>query len=1373
MYPNLFTNKKLVRSLLATTGIAAFGGVAASAGTFQTDFNSGVPPAGSQIYGSATTYNHSTGGVNNSGVLKLTTNVNSHQSTFVIDDIDAGAAIGGFDATWKMRIGGGSGTPADGVSFVFGKFGADLGGADDTTWGEEGPGAGSIEGLTVVFDIYNNGSSEAPAIDLKWNGVEVATRKFPIATLRSGTAFWDVKVHVDTDGTLDLVYNNQIIYTNVPIFQPTAGRFAFGARTGGLNENQFVDDLSITTVPASGPYIRSLSPAGPGAHPEGLVAVQVVDFTTQVNPASIVLKFDDVTVTPIVSKEGDVTTIAYNHPGVLETNSTHSWSLTYADNAPTPNVNTTGASFSVGTFPTIPAEYAVSSVDTTKPGFKTRVYQMPVARTPGDVNTIAAAERAIAGGYIDPATGTTYANTADLTAVGTDGFFVDENVINWSEEAGGIERGSFTTTSTPPSTDEPVPGIPGAPGTDNYVAETWMYLDLKAGAYRFIVNSDDGFRFSTARGVGDVTGQVLGSFNGGKGASDVAFDFAVTQDGFYPFRLLWWEGGGASNLELIMIDTATGQKVLINDATAPVKSYRETTDTSPYVSRVSPEPGQNFNAPDTDITVQITDGATQVNAGSLTVQLDGTDLVGTSSKANGVTTFTRTGSLSTLLAPGAHTGRIIYSITEGGNAVTVTNEWTFSVVQYGVIPVANKVQTGSATGAGFIAKVHQLARTANTTQGDSDRFPGDGNRMPRPEVQLAEGYINTSTGQPFPNVAIPDADADFIFSIPGVLNFNTGLTGTAPNRTLTTGNSGVFGTDEPMPGLGAAGDTERAALSNGGLDNYVAEFTTYLDLKAGSYLFAFNSDDGFIASSAPDVHDTLGTLLGFFNGGRGNANPIPQPTGNPNPTPGANTGNTVFAAVVPADGVYPIRVLYWQGGGGVNAEFFSIDKKSGIQTLVNDTGNGGITAFDTYSGPARAYAKYHVTPTPWDHLQQQAAVAALKFWGRTPNSVDATDIYNWTDTAATTLAIVRPFADTPIGAVFANAAGKTIRMLLNDSEVTPTSTTAGAETTVSYKPSAPLPSGSTNKASLIYEDTTNSWTFTVQNYVEVPATAAKPVSAANAADRGFKAKVVQSTSGRPGGNTVAAAEAHLTGTPANVAIAGPEADGSYIVPGIINWSDRKNTGGTGVDVGNFQDNTLTGWPLPEFADEPIPGIPGTGTTSRDNIAAEITAYLDLPAGYQKFGINGDDGWAVSVATSGQTDGQVLFSINRGAGAADLPFSFTVPQAGLYPIRIVWYEGGGDGNLEFFTYAEDGSKVPVNGADPRAIKAYHKISGGEPAPQLAIEHVGGNVVITWTNGGTLQATTDLSANPVTWVDVSTTGTYTEPPNADAKFFRVVR
>jgi hypothetical protein len=179
------------------------------------------------------------GGVDDSGVLKLTTAENGLQGAFFVEEIDPGQTVYGFEVGFKALVGGGTTPPADGFSF---NFGNDI---PDAVFGEEGNGLG----ITVAFDIYDNGGGEAPAIDIKFEGNTVASNKSSIDLIRTGDAFVDVILRLESDGTMDVIYNGRVVHYNVQI--PgwegiDGGRVAFGGRTGGLNENQFIDDLTIS-----------------------------------------------------------------------------------------------------------------------------------------------------------------------------------------------------------------------------------------------------------------------------------------------------------------------------------------------------------------------------------------------------------------------------------------------------------------------------------------------------------------------------------------------------------------------------------------------------------------------------------------------------------------------------------------------------------------------------------------------------------------------------------------------------------------------------------------------------------------------------------------------------------------------------------------------------------------------------------------------------------------------------------------------------------------------------------------------------------------------------------------------------------------------
>jgi hypothetical protein len=1417
--PKLLT-PRVLGSAVAGLGLCLLTGSEARAGTFTSDFTGGIP-AGLNIYGSATAYDHTSGG-NTGGCLKLTSTDGSQNSGMWIDDLDAGQTIGGFDATFDLYIGSGNG--ADGFSFYFGDF------ADNAGTSEEGP---TITGLTVVFDVYNNGGTpaEAPAIDVKWDGVTVfhrlvgatgtATPASPLgtattirsqATTGGAAVWWPVKIHADTDGTLDVVYNNVVVVSNLPVFRaltaaPTRGpayRFGMGARTGGSTDNHWVDNLNITTVPQDArsgqPFLSSIQqvPVGANAGAAGGVVVEMTDGTAQdgvttysVDQAKVTMKYGANTVTPVVTRAGSVTRIAYFGTGGVLPAGKVDVNVGYETTSAPAAANNFTWTFVVDPFQTLGTNYAIASVDTTKPGFKFRVHQMADSiRAPGDRNLIVLAERELALGYLDPATGQPYQNVADLSQVGADGFFTEPGVINFNWET--AEQGNFRSTSTPSRPEKPWPGIPGSSlSTDNFVVEFLTILQLKAGGQRFGFNSDDGFRASFGLGWDAASPSIAGSFNGGRGAADSLFDVVVPADGYYPVRISYWQGTGGGNAEFFWMDPTTGQKVLVNDPdnlNAP-RAYAASAVARPSIARVLPVQNWLYAFPDEDVIIDVRNEGFALNAGSVALYINDVLQSPTITPSGSVTTIRRPGSLTNLLPSGRNNVRLEYGYTDNGNPVTVTNTYGFDVAPYyGIVPPANKVAAADVTGVGFTVRVNQIDRSRNNSQGEGARLNGgdDANRMPGPEVQFADGNINPTNGLPYPNLSGLSPDNNFTFNIIDFINYNVNNN----SGVLGAGDSGFFTGGAPNPPLlGAHGDAMMPWLpgtgtSDAGRENFVAEIQTFLDLKRGVYVFGFNSDDGYVAISAPSANDTLGTLLGFANYGKGNTGNIRGFTGAnpPRVTPYSSQGGEFFSVIILEDGIYPIRILYWQGGTGVNAEFLALNRTNGTVLLINDVGSGdpaAITAYATYSGPARPWVRHSVSPNPWSGGYQMAGPGPIKFIGRTRNAANAGDIYNINNRDW-----ARAWPDVAIGGVIANGASDpNIKLLVNGAEVQATKTTTGNDVTVSYQPNPPLPPYSTNTASLVYAGTTNSWTFRVLNWTTLNASDAQPLTAANPASRGFRVKMTQVAT-IPAGvtqNSVARAEDQLAGIIGpNLAFPGSGPDGSYIYSGIINWNNNFQTNVTPapnqVPIGNFQGpnsyDAGTGWPFPFYADEPLPGVPGTGRSNVDNAAAEVFAYLALPtAGLYRFAVNSDDGFGVKVGTPGVTNGTEILQFNAGKGSSDIPFTFAITEPGLYPIRVIWYNGGGGANLEFFSYDANGNKIPVNDANnPAAIKAYYEVAGAA-VPRITESTItAGNITIKWENGGTLEWAPAIDST--TWTTTgNSSGTFSEAVAAGNKFYRV--
>ncbi|HXU77318.1 MAG TPA: hypothetical protein VN794_12160, partial [Methylomirabilota bacterium] len=85
------------------------------------------------------------------------------------------------------------------------------------------------------------------------------------------------------------------------------------------------------------------------------------------------------------------------------------------------------------------------------------------------------------------------------------------------------------------------------------------------------------------------------------------------------------------------------------------------------------------------------------------------------------------------------------------------------------------------------------------------------------------------------------------------------------------------------------------------------------------------------------------------------------------------------------------------------------------------------------------------------------------------------------------------------------------------------------------------------------------------------------------------------------------------------------------------------------------------------------------------------------------------------------------------------FTLFAPQAGVFPIRLIWQNGGGGFNVEWWSQDSGGvSHLVGNGSDTSALKTYRArtVTGG--APHLdSVGRSSNNVVLSWTGVGELQ------------------------------------
>jgi hypothetical protein len=630
-----------------------------------------------------------------------------------------------------------------------------------------------------------------------------------------------LKVDLSTTGVLNVYYKNTQILSNFQTsYFPSPGRLVLGARTGGLNENQDVDNIQITTIPATVALVGQASGLPDGfSITIGDSGNSVVDTTKPVTAT-----LNGANATPLsVTKSGATTTVIYHgYPLLVPPGSTNVVTVTAKDT----NGNTVGGgaagtrSFVEGAYSTVPAGDAVTNgVNTSLPGFHILPWQS--GAEPNNVYWVQEQLMGLHG-----------ANNANLNTA-TDGGYIDfTKIINFNIDpasAGGTDEGDFTTANGYP--DSLFPGIPGANGLNGSTAlEVLTFLKFnQPGVYQMGVNSDDGFAVTEGKNPRDRFAQVLGEYDGGRGSSDSLFYIAVTNAGIYPVRLIWENGNGelpgnGANLEWFMVDT-NGVKILVNDPSSTndtgVTAYYSGPALPAFVSFINPYIGTTRAWPH-ELIVQLTDGATTVNGSSIQFSIDGTAMPApTVSKSGSVTTATLN-LFNQALTSAAHTATLVWTDSAG---TTHSNSWSFTVESY---VVANGGQAVPATGVdttqpGFALHVAQLNPD---TVGDTGDYIAD-------QTDWANAIL---AGSVFPWYGSNIVDT---VTVPSVASNLWYWTAAIDFNDVTS--PGDFGYDYTTPGI--------PGVYESWTEDFAKGFDGWLVFpQAGYYRMSISSDDGFRVS---------------------------------------------------------------------------------------------------------------------------------------------------------------------------------------------------------------------------------------------------------------------------------------------------------------------------------------------------------------------------------------------------------------------------------------------------------------------------------------------------------------------------------------------
>jgi len=312
--------------------------------TFETDFNDDIP-IGTEVYG--TTMVEWIDDDVEDGVLQLTLAEGSQNGSWIVDDFSEGQTIGEFEADFRMLMGGNtSDDPADGMSFSFGRN------IPDNTFSPAENGTG--DGLRLSFDSWDSGGGEAPSIEIFTGGTSQAVAHFTgsrrlaeadayvidpetdePADMFTGDEFVDVKVSLK-GGKFNLEYKGLKIFTDLELdFKPVAGaRFAFGARTGGANNNHWIDDVVITTFAIEKPVLSGFQPSeGAVVTPNSPVVMVISAGSSPLDLDSVKLTLNGEAAAVQITEDGVVLTVTHASEDGLTPDTAYTATITAADDA--------------------------------------------------------------------------------------------------------------------------------------------------------------------------------------------------------------------------------------------------------------------------------------------------------------------------------------------------------------------------------------------------------------------------------------------------------------------------------------------------------------------------------------------------------------------------------------------------------------------------------------------------------------------------------------------------------------------------------------------------------------------------------------------------------------------------------------------------------------------------------------------------------------------------------------------------------------------------------------------------------------------------------------------------------------------------------
>ena len=1363
------------------------------AGTFTSDF-SNPAQTGITLIGGTRANGDPYPAIAN-GVLAITYAENSLNGAVVFDNLDAGKAIESFTLSFKLRIGGGTSTPADGMSLFFGPD------VPTAPFGEDGP--ADTTSLVIAIDTYDNGNSEGPSIDVRYGGAVVASAAYSVGNILSET-FAPVTLQLNANGTVNFNYKGVQVFTNlfVPGFKPTAGQFAIGARTGGLNANHWVDDLTLTTKQAS-------APVGPTVlkSPTSVTAAERSDVTFSALPAGtppFTLQWlKDNVVVP------EATNLTYSLKSVPASLSGTKYSLRFTNDqgaittdpatltvtpdtaAPTlvsvkgsESFNTVLVTFSepVGAGTTgnyslgglaisgvtqISPTQVLLATGTQTPGARYTLTVTGIQDTATTPNTIAAATAREFGAFVLAKGFLKFEAWANLAGVNVQQLLDDPRYqAGTPDQVGFISP--FDSRSIYPADDH-----------ENYGARISGFVTpTTAGDYRFFVRSDDAGELwlssnSSPANLGKIAEEAncCDAFHDPE-APETSEPIALKANTSYAVQFLYKEGGGGDYGQVawrLEGDTTLAANLL----PIPGQFLSTYADPDAAVIAITSAPASKTAAENT--TTTFTAAGTGVPA-PLVVQWQRaepgsatfTDIPGAVGKTYTTPVLkqaTDDGAKfrATFLVPGGSSNSVAATLTVNidstaptiANAVAADNlkgvTLTFSepVIETTAKVAANYTIAGLTVGSATVVNTTTV-RLVTSAQTEGQTYT------------VAVLNVKDSAGNPIVAGANTRSFKAPVI-LPGILKFEA-FTGISGNTPADLRASAKYPSQPDEVRLLPAFEGP-----NGYADNYGARVKGFVTpATTGDYVFFMASDDGGELYLSTDDTETAKKLIA-----------VEPVYGNPREWTGDSGGRRTDAAKVDpaqitANVSLPVRLvsgqryytelIYKEGGGGDHGAVkfqlaSSADPENGSPASVGSTlstaidpdvlakltlptdvssavGSGGARGFKVRLNQANQIGG---TGLPTFVFRAEQQLAGLV-------DTNAADLTLFTDGVLNVSSVINWNQD--VGQLGTGNAGSGVEIGSFTSATPP----ANAD--------QPIP-GIPGIGSAVGDDAnprrTDNIAAEIISYVEFPSpgiyfmgvnsddgfrvTVGDQPPAANGAVVATSGGVTKSFYAASGGAESGGAFRALTKPFVGKlvltvpAIADRALDNAAAIAGNIAVIDRgvntfsakvqfaKDAGAIGAIIVNSRD--------PDSADGKFPIVMGG-------------AFVDFPAVM----ISKPQGAELkALIAAGPTTGGVtpdpspgLGNFNGGRGATDSIFAFNVAQAGLYPLRLVWFEGGGGANCEWFTVKADGTKVLLNDTANGGLAGYRTRTFVSVVPEITASVQGADLVLTFK--GKLQSSTAL-------------------------------